>query len=298
MKTKAFLVLSLTALLAPIIQAAGPRIELVTTFDYPGENVIFTAAQGINEAGDCVGYVTQSNLVSFGFIRRADGSFSAIQPPDAFNFSGATGINNQGVICGTFADAFTARHGYILTNGGFAQYDVPGETHTELTGLNDDGDLVGVYYLGATAVPFVAIGGSVERIFIRDLHDPDSILPSGINNADEFVGNYSSPNRFNSYGFLGTAAAKTKDHFLIPGSVGTNFRGLNDSGMIVGSYAVETNGHARAFVLSLPHTYIPYNFQGSVVTEFTGINNGGLVCGYYKDQVPHLHGVIAQLTSQ
>ena len=50
-------------------------IEVITTFDYPGTGNN-TLPQKINERGDVVGIFLDSNLVSRGFVRFSDGSFS------------------------------------------------------------------------------------------------------------------------------------------------------------------------------------------------------------------------------
>ena len=106
-----------------LAREAGLRVELVTTFDYPDSQVIFTQPTAINEAGDIVGYAVTNDLVYFGFVRYADGSFSdpIVEPSDGDNFTVATGITDDGMICGYFRDGATREHGYFLSNGTFTQ---------------------------------------------------------------------------------------------------------------------------------------------------------------------------------
>src|SRR5215467_16408280 len=70
-------------------------IRVITTFDYPGTGNL-TEPQKINDRGDIVGTYLDSNLVSRGFVRFSDGSFSApiVEPNDTVGFTQARGINN------------------------------------------------------------------------------------------------------------------------------------------------------------------------------------------------------------
>src|SRR5215467_12223504 len=79
-------------------------IQVITTFDYPGTGNS-TLPQKINERGDVVGEVIDSNGVFFGFIRFSDGSFSApiVDPNDTVGFTEGRGINNPRTVVGDYA---------------------------------------------------------------------------------------------------------------------------------------------------------------------------------------------------
>src|SRR5437867_4387547 len=51
-------------------------IEVITTFDYPGD-VTQTVPSGINDRDDITGYYVDSNGVTRGFVRFTNGTFSA-----------------------------------------------------------------------------------------------------------------------------------------------------------------------------------------------------------------------------
>jgi len=57
----------------------------------------------------------------------------------------ANAINNNNVIVGSFFDSASSVHGFIYKNGKYTQIDYPGSTETEALGINDQGDIVGVY---------------------------------------------------------------------------------------------------------------------------------------------------------
>src|ERR1700740_2146199 len=55
-------------------------------------------------------------------------------------------INNNGEMAGRYIDQNNVIHAFTLTNGTFANIDVPGATQTAAWGINDNGDVVGRYF--------------------------------------------------------------------------------------------------------------------------------------------------------
>ena len=100
-----------------------------------------------------------------------------------------------------------------------------------------------------------------------------------------------------AYGFFGQADEKIRDHIAPSNATQTYFYGLNDDGTVVGSAATANDGHSQGLVARLPNRYVFFAYPRAITTELTGINNGGLICGAYKDNIPHIHGIIAQLTA-
>ncbi len=300
MKKIPFYAVLLSGLLAlPVSQGvAAPTIQLVTTFDYPDSNVIYTEPQGINEAGDVVGYTLDKNVVRRGFVRFADGTMQQIIAPNEDNFTLAAGITDTGIICGYYNDASGLSHGYLLSNGTFTQFDVEGATQTRLSGINDAGDLIGRYYIGSSEFPFIKVGGVMQTIHIHDQVRPGGyIFPGGINNEGEFVGWYYPPNLQATPSFFGKAGVGIRYGILGPDSTGTLFYGLNDNQQVVGAIGNGNDGRSLGFVTQLGNGYVYYGYPGAATTWFTGINNSGLICGYWEDNIPHFHGIIAQLTT-
>src|SRR5712692_6636641 len=109
-------------LLGICVQAAAPREDsdegTFTTIDFPGAT--FTAALGINPAGEIVGqYVSAGH--THGFLRSKNGELTTVDFPDSV-FTVAAGINPRGDIVGMYrlaGDLPTARHGFLLSNGEF-----------------------------------------------------------------------------------------------------------------------------------------------------------------------------------
>src|SRR5215472_3836191 len=91
-------------------------IRVITTFDYPGTGSS-TIPGKINDAGDIVGVYNDSNFVGRGFVRLANGNFSApiVEPNDTCNYTEGTGINNSRLISGSYQNGSDCTsHGYFL----------------------------------------------------------------------------------------------------------------------------------------------------------------------------------------
>jgi probable HAF family extracellular repeat protein len=115
-----------------------------TTLDYPDPLVTGTQCNAINDAGTIVGWY-ETDHTENGFIYH-NGTYSLLDFPGAMaTFPSA--INNSGVVAGTFQDANVNAHGFTYQNGTFTQVDVPPQQAivTGVSGINDDGVLVGVY---------------------------------------------------------------------------------------------------------------------------------------------------------
>lgn len=92
-------------------------IRVVTTFDYPGTGNS-TTPHFINSLGDSTGTYIDSLGVTRGFIRLANGRFSApiVEPNDTGNFTFALCINTSRSICGYYLNGGdNTYHGYFLS---------------------------------------------------------------------------------------------------------------------------------------------------------------------------------------
>jgi hypothetical protein len=95
-------------------QDASHSIQLVSTFDYPGAGNQ-TRPQKINDKGDIVGVYVDASGISHGFIRLANGTFSApINDPNSPTpFTEGRGINNSRLVCGDYTDSAGAFEGFF-----------------------------------------------------------------------------------------------------------------------------------------------------------------------------------------
>lgn len=141
---------------------AQVNISVVATFDYPGVGNS-TTPFGINQGGDIAGDFLDSNGVNSGFIRFRDGSFSPpiVDPNDTGNFTRGLGINSAQTVVGDFFNTGdNSFHGFFFSGGGFTQFDFTANVSTNVIGINDAGDFVGLFgSITQLNQSFVNLGG-------------------------------------------------------------------------------------------------------------------------------------------
>jgi hypothetical protein len=150
------------------------------TIHFPLSNL--TEALGLNDNDEVVGNHRDSQGTFHSFLYR-DGTYTTVDPPlPRATGSGATGINNDGIIVGGFDE-----HGYIDDHGIFTQLDVPGASFTLSRAINNDGVIAGVYCVGSACHGFTLDDGNFTTVAV-----PGAILTdiSGINDHGVLCGHY------------------------------------------------------------------------------------------------------------
>lgn len=275
----------------PPVTSAGPQIELlVAGYLYPRHVVDSTFADCITEDGRVLGFFFINGVANASYVRFGNGRFS---PPLIFpgsNDTLAQGINNNGLICGTF---FSSRsgvpHGFFYDGQTYTQYDYPGAAQTNLTGVNDAGDFCGYYDLGftATATPFVSIGGTVTSFTLDRV---DSVFPMDINNLGQIVGSYQDPANSTFHGFFRDTDGTLTYPLDYPDATITTFlSGLNDNGFIVGAWQDNSSPSLHAFVRNPLNQFLSYDYPGALHTTFSDINGSGAIAGYYFDETGQIN---------
>src|SRR5438067_1454495 len=130
-----------------------------TTIDNPNPAVSLTVARGIDSSGNIVG-ISLDQTGEHAFVRLANGGFFRTDPPGATRIVEGAAINDTGQIVGR-ADT-PATHGFVQINGEFTQLDDPvtGAVNTSAEGVNNAGQVVGLYVLGSNFHGFLYSGGS------------------------------------------------------------------------------------------------------------------------------------------
>jgi uncharacterized membrane protein len=172
----------------------------------------------------------------------------------------------------------------MYSQGSYSSFDPPGSIDTSASGINNAGQIVGEYSV-ITATP--AEGG--RHGFLKDGNIFTSIdYPgsngctgiTGINNKAQPVGNcYLSDQTF---GFVDIDGIFTK--LVFPGAKFTAVWGINDDGVIVGSYWLDwTNGADHGFIYH-DGTYTSFDYGAE--DAIFGINNLGDMVGWYTLSMP------------
>ena len=126
-------------------------------------------AQGVNLEGQIVGFYVGTNGQDHGFTANlsqaqhglltgtpvADPTIPSVagEPGATFVFSQILAVNDSGIAVGYYGDSTTSQHGYLynLNTGHYAFLDDPAEAFsngvevTQITGINDAGELTGFY---------------------------------------------------------------------------------------------------------------------------------------------------------
>ncbi len=107
-----------------------------------------TAAIGINNAGDVVGFYFDSSGNPNGFLFNGS-TYKNIDDPSAVNGTYAYGINNLGDVVGEYLDASSDAHGFLYDGTNYWTIDDPAGVYaTEIFGINDAAQITGDYVDG------------------------------------------------------------------------------------------------------------------------------------------------------
>ena len=272
----------------------GLTIDVIATFDYPGTGNQ-TRPQKITGTGDIVGIYVDSSGVSRGFIRSAQGNFSApiVEPNDTGNFTEARGINDARTVCGDYVGSDGAFHGFFLSDGIYTEFDVTDSLGTEVLGINNFGDFAGTYIPSSTGIfqAFVSIGGSITPIDITGATFSGAYQ---LNASNRYCGYYTDSASIN-HGFYLDKNGTLQFPIDPTGSTGTILFGLNNSDWIVGRYS-DNAGVTHGLLFIAPNHFITFDYPGSTFTSLNGINRAGFICGRYTDSSGIDHGILARAT--
>src|ERR1051325_8403215 len=218
-----------------------------TTFNFPGAG--YTQARYINPADEVVGFYFDGTAFAspeHGFLRNKDGDLTVIDFPGTNGSTMAAGINSEGDAVG-FYSAEGATHGFLRTSdGAFTSLDFPRADGTGAWGINARNDIVGQYGAGGTSHGFLR---SKDGEF-TSLDVPSSTCTQAlaINSEGDIVGQYGAGGT--THGFVRNKHGGFTS-FDVPGpinaGVGTQTRGINDRGDIVGWF-VTSGGKRRGFL--------------------------------------------------
>jgi probable HAF family extracellular repeat protein len=170
------------------------------------------------------------------------------------------------------------------TSYSFTTVDPPDTIYTQSNGLNDAGQVVGVYRdAGDNTRGYLLSGGTYT---ILDAPGASLTQPEDINNAGQIVGFYYTDT---AHGFLLSGGTYTT--IDPPGSTYTYGYGVNDAGQITGSFN-DSSGRQHGFLYSggTCTTIDPPDSNGNVIAD--GINDSGQIVGAYTGTDGIEHGYL------
>jgi uncharacterized membrane protein len=239
--------------------------------------VLATLAAGTAEAS-----ASAVTAASGNFLLR-EGAFIPLPDMPGTTETNHVRVNNRGQTVGvafTGVDAAQTAQGFLQRDGRFSRIDVRGAASTLPFGINDHGDIAGVYIdAGGALRGFVRDkDGFVTRI---DVPGASEIAVYDINNRDEVVGYYiDSGDVQRGYRWANGKIATIEPPGVAaePDGPGTRVQGINDRGDVVGSYFDGEVTHA--FILRRGR-YTDIDPPPGLFAEAGDVNNRGQVVGRY-----------------
>ena len=283
-----------TAALAAVfsLSANATPIYNFTSFDGPGNNGGGTTVNGINNAGDVVGFSSDNAVTPTlftNFIRNPDGTFTMLAiggDPLAM----ANGINDSRAVVGGASNS-TA---FILSNGGATLTTLPPVNSTTASqtafGINQAGLIVGQFTDSATGnTPGYLFSGGTYTI-LAPTANALFTNAQGVNIHGLVTGFYSTDG-VHQHGFFYNSTTQTFTLVTDPNVANlvlTQFLGLNDGGVAVGYYQTP-DGSQHGFLYNIvtgQYSFIDDPFaatRGLSITQITGVNDLGEIAGFYVD---------------
>lgn len=170
----------------------------------------------------------------------------------------------------------------------YQNIDVPGSLATQVEGLNDHGDVVGVYR-DSTRIVHAYLSNADG---VQNLAFPNALSTQAfdINNAGDIVGSYIDAHRLRHGFLLHDGIFSTID---FPGAILTIATGINDHGAIAGFYNA-ANRRTHGFVLDDNgfRTVDDPDQRPFGPSEVIGINDRGDLSGLFFDDQFAEHGFL------
>jgi len=237
-----------------LVMTGQANAQQIIKFDAPNSGTstgqgTFTTA--INLTGTIIGYVTDNDNGTHGFVGTPAGGFTDFDAPGANPVVGCTcpaAINDLGVVTGSDIDTNSVYHGFVRTRDGqittFDDSQAPAGTGegqgTIPAGINDVGTITGYYVDGNNATHgFVRTPDGKITTFDAP-GASDGTYPGNINDSGVIAGTFYDTNGV-GHGFVRTAGGQITTFnpphsWTGPTSYGTGSAYINDLGVIAGSY--------------------------------------------------------------
>lgn len=214
----------------------------------------------------------------------------------------------------------------------FSAVDAPGAIRTDFYGINNAGQIVGVYTdaAGRHHAFRRSAAGTISGFTVTGA-DPGRTEAAGINNSGQIVGTFLDA-AGNGHCYVASAAGAVStidlpakglaaneagcyginDTGSIVGELGArafirspagavtfvNLKraaaaGINNAGEVVGGYAVnDSTENTHGFLQAPGGTVTTFDVRGAVSTSPNAINNAGEIAGSFKDAGGRVHGFI------
>jgi len=215
-------------------------------------------------------------------------TFTSFDFPGATT-TGASGINADGAVVGSYNDSAGKTHGYLLSAGTFTAIDYPGALSTSASGINSQGDIVGNHVDAA--------GGASRGFLLRQGVFSDVNFPGHLNtvlvritDGGQIVGCYHDLDGMSMHGFMFSDG--NYSDLSVPASMNTGV--IPDGSVTAGHYTDMTTGVNRGYLASAGG-FAGFDFPFSTATAAADMSASGEVLGAYTDSAKNTHGFLLTL---
>lgn len=270
----------ISAILLSIVIGGVPNSDAASStgrilvVDYPGTST-GTEILGVNQGGQVTGLE-----LTHGFLRNADGTYVAFDPPGSIS-TVALSINASGEIAGFYNNS-AGGHAFIRhSDATITSFDVPGAGGaTWANGINDGGWVIGATETSPARLGYVRSPSGVITTFTVNSF---STTPDCINAVGQIAGIYWHTRSEVSHAFLRDEFGNITT-FDVPGSLATEPVSINSRGQVTGWYLTADNLY-HGFIRNLDSTFATFDAPQAGIVPFSGtltsaINDQGYVCGY------------------
>jgi len=178
-------------------------------------------------------------------------------------------------------------HAFILSNGIYEYYDVPGSNHTHGIGLTQGNLLYGIYTTPSSP-DYMGFSLRISDGNLTTLTYPGATATTiaGVNSSGLFVGSFynGGPNPL-AYYYDGTSYFT----IMIPGAVSSSAFAISDNNVVVGEYQDGLRTHGFIYDSNI---LITVDVPGATDDGIAGINSVGQIVGYYIDSQGTQHGFL------
>lgn len=239
---------SSTVVKAMIHGSGGTQIYAVPGADY-------TSLSKRNSAGTSVGfYIAKGSSNTQGLVLTSALHFTTLNYPGAQSTK-LWGINKYNTIVGSFIQSTGGnQQGFRYSGGRFSPIQFPGAISTVPHAVNDNGVIVGIYWLGSFENPphgFILQSGSYRSV---DVGASGGTQPRDISNSGTIV--------LASNALYKNGVSK---QVVVPGSFETFVGGINDLNQVTGEANFQASNNNFTWKAFTAHCQQPCSYESALV---------------------------------
>ncbi len=258
--------------------AAAPMLTFKYSDVHASKTAIETDTYGVNNSGAIAGDYVDSSSVQHGMILKG-AKLTTIDNKNCTSSPGAAaiamyGINSAGAAvgwCTLTSSGYPV--GLVYAKGKLTEFSVPKSIETEATGINDKGDIVGLFFDSAGSQHGFLL--HAKKYTTLDVPGDTSTEAWGINNKGQIT-----VYAVNSGGFLDAflLTGKKYKNIDVPNSEDTYVHTPNNKGDIDGTY-IDSTGTEKGWLLHGGKYYDIVDPGGT--TRADGLNDKLEIVGRY-----------------